>query len=443
MYTQCPHCQTCFRIAEAHLKAAKGKVRCGSCQEVFDATGHLYTKLPAVPENMIPPADDISISPQDLARVEHEHIDLSATPVKGKTKIPTEQADQSEFMESTIGTNSRYNNLDDMEPVKIPGELELDDSLIKLGKPPEQQAEEESASENPYEDVESKERPVSNEEADQIRDLYTAADELLHTGDEDNQDDIDKHIDELLAFTRSLDKNKDRSDLATDNFEEDEFDDFDDLDDLDDLNVETTPAATTPIDEKNKQLKDDAEPSLNISSMVVTRHHPDFIKTIGLGERDISGKGALSFLSGSAIYDDFGEPLALCVVGKLLNQNHEPLEKLFKISGAVSVLYLDTAPIAYAGFSEKGSNHLDPSHLLLDQESQANIYAADKPLHMNVTFGEESYLTTCSVIKSNKGEPIGSFLAGIPQAKVIASQKAMLSYGIQTKKDVQSWIVGN
>jgi len=257
MYTQCPHCQTCFRISEAHLKAARGKVRCGSCQEVFDASGHLYTKLPAIPENMIPPADDISISPEDLARVEHEHIDLSATSVKGETKIPTKQADQSEFMQSTIGTNSRYNNLDDMPPVSIPGELDFGDSILKFGKPSEQQTEEKPASGNPYEDVESKESPASSEEVDQIRDLYTAADELLHSddGSEDNQDDIDKHIDELLAFTRSLDKNKDQAASAIDDIEDDEFDDFDSLDDLD--KPEIKPAAAPPNDESSKKVKEE------------------------------------------------------------------------------------------------------------------------------------------------------------------------------------------
>lgn len=193
---------------------------------------------------------------------------------------------------------------------------------------------------------------------------------------------------------------------------------------------------------ENKQFKDDAERPSITSSMVFTRLNPDFIQAVGLGQRGIPDKGALSLLSGSSIYDDFGEPIALCVVGKLLNQYHEPLEKLYEISGAVSVLYLDTIPIAYAGFTEKDANHFDPSSLHNDQESQAQIYAADKPLHRNAMVGGNTYLTTCSVIRSSKKEPIGSILVGIPQEKVNASQGAMLSYGIQTKKDVQSWIVG-
>lgn len=37
MQTQCPHCQTRFRITETQLDMADGDVRCGVCKEVFNA----------------------------------------------------------------------------------------------------------------------------------------------------------------------------------------------------------------------------------------------------------------------------------------------------------------------------------------------------------------------------------------------------------------------
>jgi hypothetical protein len=191
----------------------------------------------------------------------------------------------------------------------------------------------------------------------------------------------------------------------------------------------------------NNQAKADAESSPNILNMV-TKHNPDFLKAVGLGDRDIFGKGAISILSEGIIHDDFGEPLATCIVGKLLNHNNEPLKQLYNVSGAAGVIYLDTAPIAYAGFEDTGANRFDPSHLSLSRELQISIYGADKPLHMKVTLGDKPYLTTCSAIKSDKGEKVGSILVGIPEAKVIASQEAMLSYGIRTKNDVQTWIIG-
>jgi len=40
MYTQCPECQTVFRISDEQLAAAGGKVRCGRCMNVFPALEH-------------------------------------------------------------------------------------------------------------------------------------------------------------------------------------------------------------------------------------------------------------------------------------------------------------------------------------------------------------------------------------------------------------------
>ena len=39
--TQCPHCQATFKVQDQHLNAAGGKVRCGSCLEVFNALENL------------------------------------------------------------------------------------------------------------------------------------------------------------------------------------------------------------------------------------------------------------------------------------------------------------------------------------------------------------------------------------------------------------------
>ena len=39
--TQCPHCQTSFRVSRTQLAAAQGVVRCGACMELFNAARHL------------------------------------------------------------------------------------------------------------------------------------------------------------------------------------------------------------------------------------------------------------------------------------------------------------------------------------------------------------------------------------------------------------------
>lgn len=47
--TRCPHCGAQFKISQEHLKQAGGRVRCGSCLEVFQATEHLIQEKPAQP----------------------------------------------------------------------------------------------------------------------------------------------------------------------------------------------------------------------------------------------------------------------------------------------------------------------------------------------------------------------------------------------------------
>lgn len=46
MFTQCPGCHTLFRISRRELAQADGRVRCGLCQEAFDASVLLRDRLP-------------------------------------------------------------------------------------------------------------------------------------------------------------------------------------------------------------------------------------------------------------------------------------------------------------------------------------------------------------------------------------------------------------
>jgi len=46
MYSQCPDCQTRFRVTAAALRAAHGTVRCGRCGSAFDALERLSDSIP-------------------------------------------------------------------------------------------------------------------------------------------------------------------------------------------------------------------------------------------------------------------------------------------------------------------------------------------------------------------------------------------------------------
>ena len=59
--TQCPHCQTRFRVSHGQLNVARGVVRCGSCLQVFNAVRQLMEQRAAsnaAPEPELPVATE-------------------------------------------------------------------------------------------------------------------------------------------------------------------------------------------------------------------------------------------------------------------------------------------------------------------------------------------------------------------------------------------------
>ncbi|MCF7537461.1 DUF3426 domain-containing protein [Pseudomonas petrae] len=69
--TQCPHCQTSFRVSHAQLSVARGMVRCGSCLQVFNAAKQLLEQrggtTPETPSPSAPNAENVEKKPEILA----------------------------------------------------------------------------------------------------------------------------------------------------------------------------------------------------------------------------------------------------------------------------------------------------------------------------------------------------------------------------------------
>jgi predicted Zn finger-like uncharacterized protein len=53
MYTFCPTCSTVFAIKAEHLLAAEGRVRCGTCGQVFRAFDYVYENLESVQSALV------------------------------------------------------------------------------------------------------------------------------------------------------------------------------------------------------------------------------------------------------------------------------------------------------------------------------------------------------------------------------------------------------
>lgn len=56
LLTQCPHCETTFRITHEHLQIAGGAVRCGACYQVFHAGEHIVEASSADSDDTPAPA---------------------------------------------------------------------------------------------------------------------------------------------------------------------------------------------------------------------------------------------------------------------------------------------------------------------------------------------------------------------------------------------------
>ncbi|WP_256671997.1 MJ0042-type zinc finger domain-containing protein, partial [Pseudomonas sp. SG-MS2] len=59
--TQCPHCQTSFRVTHHQLSVARGVVRCGHCLQVFNAAKQLLEQNRASAAPAVPPIPVVAL----------------------------------------------------------------------------------------------------------------------------------------------------------------------------------------------------------------------------------------------------------------------------------------------------------------------------------------------------------------------------------------------
>jgi len=114
--TQCPHCKATFKVQDQHLNAAGGKVRCGSCLEVFNAL-----------ENLI----DASVKTSTPSPVTETHPAAQAAPSQPR---PTEQPEDSEESELVFEDNPDEDSQDDSYTGEGAFSSELSDSFLELGE---------------------------------------------------------------------------------------------------------------------------------------------------------------------------------------------------------------------------------------------------------------------------------------------------------------------
>lgn len=89
--TQCPKCETSFRVSEAQLNVARGAVRCGSCLHVFRASDYF---LPENEPQAETPQDDLT---RDMF-AELPKSKTTAQPAKPQAKKPAPAKEDDDFL---------------------------------------------------------------------------------------------------------------------------------------------------------------------------------------------------------------------------------------------------------------------------------------------------------------------------------------------------------
>jgi predicted Zn finger-like uncharacterized protein len=100
--TRCPHCDTVFRLDPHLLAPHDGRVRCGHCQEVFDAAHHQFELEPEEPATH----DEIAAPAASLEDVPRKHEERS--PDAEARLSPAEPAAQADTPEAAAPADTPH-----------------------------------------------------------------------------------------------------------------------------------------------------------------------------------------------------------------------------------------------------------------------------------------------------------------------------------------------
>ncbi|MDA1073856.1 MAG: DUF3426 domain-containing protein [Proteobacteria bacterium] len=96
--TECPFCNTRFRVTDEQLNSARGKVRCGSCLKVFEGVAYLMG------EASIEPAGEPTLRFRDARLDTYADVAAALEPRTDFDGEPDEQAPDNRFADEALGT---------------------------------------------------------------------------------------------------------------------------------------------------------------------------------------------------------------------------------------------------------------------------------------------------------------------------------------------------
>ena len=192
-----------------------------------------------------------------------------------------------------------------------------------------------------------------------------------------------------------------------------------------------------------KRVQETLQNGSGANLRAVTKHDADFIKAFKLTENKFTGNGFISYASAKIVKGDFGDPLAVLIIGKMLNNYDRPLKEFYDTTGLACAIYAGINPIAHMGFgdAEKQDGALS-KELQISMEILKDVYGADQPKTIPLTLAGKDYITTSSAITGSNGEKFGIISVGMPRQKLVEIEQRFLSHGIASKRNLQAWILG-
>lgn len=126
MITRCPSCDTSFRITEAQLQTARGKVRCGACLHIFKAMDYLVSGAP--PQSQPKATPQKAASAPAMPKFEYKRP-------SGTSAAPGKAQDQGDGTDNTLSFDQHIidDELDDADE-----EIRFSDDMALDGEEPKQ-----------------------------------------------------------------------------------------------------------------------------------------------------------------------------------------------------------------------------------------------------------------------------------------------------------------
>ncbi len=147
LITRCPACSTLFKVVPDQLRVSEGWVRCGQCDEVFDANAHLHSAsgdVP-VPGSSAPSASAFQPSPDPPAteatngafpvEAPNEEADVDTEPQMPVDPSPQLEQELSAKLEWPDAPSNHFDALMDVRP----GEAFLPEPALHLDIPEQEQ----------------------------------------------------------------------------------------------------------------------------------------------------------------------------------------------------------------------------------------------------------------------------------------------------------------